>query len=191
MADTTTTNYGWVVPAIGTSAYAPKINTDLQDIDTDLFAVSTAADAAQADATAAQSTADDAFAGKQGITPTDITLTAGDPYVASIDLSTGGPVYRITQSHSYASTDCQITFTNRPATLSKVVYLHFIITSTTGTGNFVPIIQSASKQWAIPMGVQVTTSGTQVAYTVEAGTVYSYIEGTRQVILPVYIVAGV
>lgn len=181
MSDTFSTHYNWTIPAIGTSAFAPKINADLESIDGDLFTVSEAADAAQADADAAQSTADDAFAGKQGITPTAITLTGGDPYVCSIDLDVGGPVYRITQTNAFTSTNCNITFTNRPATLGKMVYLHFIITQ--GSGNtFVPVIQSASKQWAIPFNDTVSTSGTQ---TIDSFT------NAQQVVYPIYIVAGV
>lgn len=179
MADTTTTNYGWVVPAIGTSAYAPKINTDLQDIDTDLFTVQGLAEDAQDAADAAQATADEALAGTAGISPTAITPSGSvSTWTASIDLSVGGPVYRIPMVGLGVGSQLTVTFTNRPATLGKMVYLHI-----TASGNtLTTFIGSGSKQWAIPFTDDVSATGTQNLGTCASGS---------QVAYPLYIIAGV
>lgn len=192
MADSTTTNYGLTKPEVGGSSgsWGTKQNADLDTIDTTMKANEDAAAAAQTAADDAQTSADTAIAGKLEMGVTAITLTAGDPYVGSIDLAVGGPVYRITQSHGYANTDCQITFTNRPVGYDRLIYLHFLITATLPGGNFIPTIQSASKQWALPLGQQVTGSGTQIVYTSDAGVIFGYIEGTRQLVVPVLIIGS-
>lgn len=178
-----TDNYSWQKPTVGgdSGTWGTTLNTDLDAIDSDLKDVSDAADAAQTDADAAQATADDAYHGLQAITPTAITLSDGDPYTGTIDLSDEGVVYRITQSHSYTSTDCNLTFTNRPVGVNRIIYLHFIISVTGGGSIFLPKIASASKQWVLPMDTAVSGSGTQSL---------TGISGTQQIVYPLLVIGS-
>lgn len=185
---TTTTNYGWTKPDVGGSSgsWGTNLNTDLDEIDADLKAVSDAAVAAEATGDAAQATADKAYAGKLAITPSVITPAGGSgssAYTATIDLATEASVYTMALSSSSSTArDLEITFTNRPATLGRVVYLH--VTSSGTSATITAKIQSASKQWALPVnGDDVTSSGTQ-----EIG---SLVIGRQVVFAPIYIVAGV
>lgn len=182
MSDTLTPHYSWTVPSVGTSAYAPKWNQNLEAIDGDLFAVSEVADQAQSDATAAQTDADTALGQDYAISPSTIVPGgSGLLRTASIDLNSGGPVYRISLSglSGVSDTDLTVTFTNRPATLGRLVYLHV---SASG-GNLITKIASASKQWALPAdGNDVSSTGTQELGVCDSGS---------QAVYPLYIVAGV
>lgn len=182
MSDTTTTHYALTKPDPGGSAgtWDTKLNSDLDLIDTAIYDAQTDADTGISDAAAAQADADLAKVGKLEMARTAISLSGGDPYTCSIDLSVGGPVYTITQTHAFANTDCQITFTNRPSGYDRVVFLHFIITASSG-GNFIPIIQSASKQWAIPYDTNISASGSTTLTTVA---------GTKQMVVPILIVGS-
>lgn len=64
MSDTTTANYGWVKPENNGSdgTWGPKLNTDLDDIDSTVFAASGVANGAATAAAAAQTTANAALA---------------------------------------------------------------------------------------------------------------------------------
>ena len=173
-----TPNFSWDLPVVGGSngTWGTTLNTDLNAIDEDLFAVSEVADEALADAAAAQATADQALEGGQTIIPTAITLTGGDPYAAAIDLAVGGPVYVITQTSPFSSTECHVTFSNRPAVNGKIIYLHFNIT---GTGGFDVDVTASQRGWALPLNIDSPASS--------IGT----LSGTGQLVIPLYIVAGV
>lgn len=165
MSDSVTANYGWVIPAVGTSAYAPKINTDLQDIDTDLKAVSDAAVAAQSTATSAASSAASALAGGQQLTPSTITATGSSPnYAAAIDLSLGGPVYSIPLSVGTMSTltvALTLSFSNRPAlTQSKVIWVYVPLTVTSSSGAALRIQVAAGSSAYILSALAAVKSGT-------------------------------
>lgn len=184
----TTTNYGWTKPDPGGSngVWGTILNTDLDSIDTTVFAVSEAADDAQAAADNAQDTADEALAGGSAITPVAVVLAGGDPYTGTIDLDTGS-LFIITQTTTFTSTDVNLTFSNRPATKGKMVYLHLILTASSGLGNRTVSVKniSAQSQWVLPWNQEVST-GAQIlaSITVPVST-------TRTYVLPLYIVAGV
>lgn len=163
MADAVTTRYSWTIPTIGTSAYAPKWNTNLQSIDTDLSAVSDAADAAQTDADAAQADATNALVGKLALTPSTATVT-GSPttFATSIDFATGGPVYfadfgSVNLGGSDSTFD--VTFTNRPVGAGRMVWLHCKVTNTGAVArNITTRAASAVAGWVMPMNVAMVSS---------------------------------
>ena len=177
-----TANYSWVKPDVGGSngTWGTSLNTDLDEIDADVFAVSTATTAAQSDADAAQVTADNAVDGELELTPVPVTLTGGDPYAGTIDCS-AGVSFRITQSHGYASTNCDLTFTNRPVGYNRILYIHFIITVTGGGTSFVPKVASGQSQWAIPFNTSRSASG---------ATTLTTVSGTAQMIAPIFIIGS-
>lgn len=183
MADTFSTHYGWTIPAVGTSAYAPKINADIESIDGDLFAVSEVADQAQSDATAAGTDADTALAQTVEITPSVVVVGGSvSAPTATIDLNSGGPVYRLSATGILLGVDLTITLTNRPATLGRLIYLH-VSCAGSGGASVTTKIASGSKQWALPLsGNDVTSTGTQELGVCDSGS---------QAVYPLYIVAGV
>lgn len=174
-----TSNYNWQKPDVGGSSgtWGTTLNTDLDSIDSQVKTVSDAAAAAQTDADAAQTDATSALSALKAIAPQTVTLTGGDPYAGTIDLALGATVYRVTVSSGFTTTDCNLTFTNRPATTGKFVYVHFVVTQGSGDTFTVKVV-SGSKQWALMLRDTVSTSGTQ--------TVVSF-TGSQQVILPFYI----
>lgn len=190
MADSFTPEYNFDLPEVSSSngTWGTKNNANWSAIDTDLKAVSDAADAAQAAADAAQDTADAALAGGAAIVPTAITLAGGDPYTGTVDLDLNS-AFSITQTSSFAATDCNLTFTNRPATESRIIYLKFVITVTSGVGakDFVVKFNSTQKLWAIPMQVPVANTGSSLTVT----TLSVAASGTQTYVVPVYIIAGV
>lgn len=170
---TPTTHYSWAKPVVGgdNGVWGTTLNTDLDDIDTDLFAVSTATTAAQADADNAQTDATLALAQDRTITPTVIVNGgSGSSLTATIDLSVGGPIYKVAVA-SGSLPDLVVTFTNRPATYGRLVHLHI-----TSSGSTTAVrVGSGSKQWAIPTnGDDVSASGTQLLGTVASGSQAAY-----------------
>lgn len=184
MPDTTTTHFGWTKPDPGGSAgtWDTKLNADLDEIDADLFAVSEVADGAESDAADAQATADDALEGQLEMTRGAVSVSGSSPnFSATIDLSTGGPVYTFAVASTSASADLDLTLTNRPVGYNRIIYLH-ITQTVSGLGNQLqPIIQSASKQWALPFDSDVSTSGVQGL---------DVITGNGQMVVPLMIVGS-
>lgn len=184
MADTTTAHYGYIKPDPGGSGgtWDTKLNDNFDGIDTNLYSVSTAADLAATAADNAQATADAALLGALEMGRDAIATSGSSPTLAvSIDLSTGGPVYTIAAASTSSSCDLNITFTNRPVGYDRLIYLH-ITQTVSGFGSLLePKVQSASKQWALPLNDDVSTSGTQEL---------ANITGNGQVVVPLLIVGS-
>lgn len=145
MPDTTTTNYGWTKPEDGASedSWGVKLNANLDEIDTDLKAVSDVADDAAADATAALAAQADPLG------PVIALSVAGSSSArtATADLATGSIFDAGTVTFAPAGTPTlTITFTSRPAK-SRLVY----VLLDASTANADVKASSGTQAWAKPI----------------------------------------
>lgn len=189
MADTFTTNYNWDIPTIGTSAYAPKWNQNLQDIDTDLFAVSQATDTAQAAAVAAQARADGAVLGFLAMTSVAGTVTgSGANLACNLALPSIGtsPTYVCTFTSFSSAPHLDLTFTNRPVGKDMLVWVRVVQTST-GISTLTVRIAAASAQFALPFNASIAPTGISTVGTLAnpGGPTTTY-----QAVFPIYIVGS-
>ena len=168
--------------------WGTTLNADLDSIDSQVKAVSDATTTAATAAAAAQTTANTAVAALAAITETAVTATgSGTTFAATIDCSAGA-VQGVTVTTNAASSTvtCTLTFTNRPATTGKFMWLRFITQlGTNSTINYV--VAAGSGQFALGMFVDTASSG-----AIQIGTQTHTGSGlvTRQYVVPLYILGS-
>ena len=160
-----TTIFGWAMPIVGGSnnAWGAAANDMFEQMDTDVGAINDTADAALPKAGGAM-TGDIDMAGNEiqnavvtdlsvpGFdigAPVDVTVTGSiSTFAATLDLSLGS-AFLLDGFTPSANAILTLTFTNRPVSVSKVV---FVAINPTGSLGVSVEIVAGGLAWALPIG---------------------------------------